>query len=134
MAGAFDHHLHPSGFRDLRQLAERAQLGELRRVVGVGDRTGPQAVAEGEGDVVAGEDVAEFVEVGVQERLSVMGQTPGGHDGPAAADDPGDPLDGQRDVAQQHAGVHGHVVDALLALLDHGVAVHLPASTGSGRP
>ena len=57
-------------------------------------------------------------------------QAPGGHDGAAAADDAGDPLGGQRDVSQQHPGVHGHVVDTLLALLDHGVAVNLPTQPG----
>ena len=87
---------------------------------------GPQPVAEREGDVVAGEDVAQLLEVRVEERLAVVGQAPGRHDRAAAADDAGDPVGGQRHVAQQHPGVHGHVVDALLALLDHGVAVDLP--------
>ena len=32
----------------------------------------------------------------------------------------------QRDVAQQHAGVDGEVVDALLRLLDERVAEELP--------
>ena len=53
-------------------------------------------------------------------------QAPAGHDGAAAGDDAGDPVGGQRDVPQQHAGVDGHVVDALLALLDHGVPEDLP--------
>ena len=35
MAGTFDHHLHVILPGDLRQLAQRAQLGELRLVVGV---------------------------------------------------------------------------------------------------
>ena len=64
----------------------------------------------------------------------MVGQAPGRHDRAAAADDAGDPLGGQRDVAQQHPGVHGHVVHALLALLDHGVAVDLPASAAVGSP
>ena len=60
----------------------------------------------------------------------MMGQAPCGHDRAAAGDDAGDPLGGQRHVSQQYPGVHRHVVDALLALLDHGVAVHLPAQLG----
>jgi hypothetical protein len=36
----------------LGQLAQGLQLRELRRVVGVGDRAGAQAVAEREGDVI----------------------------------------------------------------------------------
>ena len=46
VSGALDHHLYAMGFRDLGQLAQGAQLGELRGVVGVGDRPGPQPVAE----------------------------------------------------------------------------------------
>ncbi len=130
VARAFDHHLHAMGFRDLGQLAQRAQLGELRGVVGVGDRAGPQPVAEGEGDVVLRQDVAQLVKVGVQERFLMMRQAPGGHDRAAAGHDAGHPLGGQRDVPQQHPGVHRHVVDALLALLDHGVAVDLPGQLG----
>ena len=41
---------------------------------------------------------------------------PLGQDGAAAADDAGDAARGQRDVLHQHAGVNGHVVDALLGL------------------
>src|SRR5690606_27833930 len=42
--GALDHHLHVVRAGDVRELAERAQLGELRLVVGVGDGAGAQAV------------------------------------------------------------------------------------------
>src|SRR5690606_10995519 len=53
-------------------------------------------------------------------------QAPLGHDRAAARDDAGDALGGQRYVAQQHAGMDGEVVDALLGLLDQGVAEQLP--------
>ncbi len=55
-----------------------------------------------------------------------MRQAPLGHDRAAARDDAGDALGGQRYVAQQHAGMDGEVVDALLGLLDQGVAEQLP--------
>jgi len=84
------------------------------------------AVAKRERDVVGPQDVAEFLEVGVEEALLVVREAPGGHDRAAAGHDAGDPAGRERHVPQQHAGVHGHVVDALLALLDHGVAVDLP--------
>jgi hypothetical protein len=48
MAGAFDHGLHVVFPCHLRELAQRAQFGELRFVVGVGARAGAQAVAERE--------------------------------------------------------------------------------------
>ena len=103
-----------------------ASSRDLRLVVGVGDRAGPQAVAEREGDVVRLHDLADLLEVRVEEALLVMREAPLGHDRAAARDDAGHALRGQRDVAQQHAGVDREVVDALLGLLDQRVAVDLP--------
>jgi hypothetical protein len=71
MPWAFDHHLHAMGFGHLCQLAQRGQLGELGFVVGVGDRPGPQPVAQQEGHVVAGQDLTQLGEVLIQERLTV---------------------------------------------------------------
>jgi hypothetical protein len=130
VARPFNHHLHVLAPGDLGQLAEGPQLAELGLVVGVGDRPGAQPVPEGEGDVVGGEDLAQLFEVGVEEILLVVGQAPGGQDRPAPAHDAGDPGGGERHVAEQDTGVHGHVVDALLGLLDDGVAVRLPGEVG----
>ena len=130
VAGAFDHRLHVVAPRHLRQLAQRLQLGQLRLVVGVGDRPGPQPVAEGERDVVPREDLAQLREVGVQEVLLVVRQAPGGQQRAAARDDPGDPADRERDVPQQHPRMYRHVVHALLGLLDDGVPVHRPGQPG----
>ena len=44
----------------------------------------------------------------------------------AAADDAGHAAGGHRDEAQQDAGVDGEVIDALLGLLDEGVADRVP--------
>ena len=134
VAGALDHHLHVVRAGDVRELAEGSQLGELRGVVGVRDRARPQPVAQRERDVVRPQDVAEFLEVRVEEALLVVREAPGGHDRAAAADDAGDPLGGQRHVAQQHAGVHGHVVDALFALLDARCRGRSPTTARSGSP
>jgi hypothetical protein len=76
--------------------------------------------------VVGLHDLADVLEVRVEEVLLVVRQAPLGHDRAAAADDAGHALGGQRDVAQQHAGVDGEVVDALLGLLDQRVAEDLP--------
>ena len=49
---------------------------------------------------------------------------------PPRRHDAGHAFGGQRNVAQQHTCVHGHVVHALLALLNDGVAVQLPRQCG----
>ena len=82
----------------LRELAQRLQLGELRAVVGVGDRAGAQAVAERERHVVFAHEVADLVEALVEEALLVMRQAPLGHDRAAARDDAGDAVGGERHV------------------------------------
>jgi len=46
MARPFDHHLAAFFPRDLCQFAERLQFGELRAVVGVGNRAGTQAISQ----------------------------------------------------------------------------------------
>ena len=120
------HHLDVVLPGDPGQLALGPELGELRLVVGVGDRAGSQAVAERERHVVGLHDLADLAEVRVGEVLLVVGQTPLGVDRPAARHDAGHPAGGQRDVPEQHPGVHREVVDALLGLLDQRVAIDLP--------
>ncbi len=53
-------------------------------------------------------------------------ETPLGHDRTAARNDAGHAVGGHRHVAQQHTGVDGEVIDALLGLLDQRVAEHFP--------
>ena len=127
VAGPLDHHLHVVAPRDLGELAQRAQLGELGGVVGVGDRARPQAAAQRESDVVGGHDLAQLFEMRVEEALLVVGEAPRRHDRATPADDAGDARGGERDEAQAHAGVDREVVDALLGLLDDRVAVDVPA-------
>ena len=123
---AFDDGLHVVLPGDLGEFTQRLQLTQLGFVVGVVDRAGTQAVAEAEGDVVGFHDLADFLEVRVEEAFLVVRQAPLGHDRTAAADDAGHAVGGHRDVAQQHAGVDGEVIDALLGLLDQRVAEDFP--------
>ncbi len=133
VAGALDHHLAALLPGDLRELAQRLQLGELRAVVGVRDRARTQAVAERERHVILAHQVADFVEVRVEEALLVMREAPLRHDRAAARDDAGDAVGGEVDVAEPHAGVDGEIVDALLALLDQRVAIELPGELAPDR-
>ncbi len=127
MARPFDHRLHVVLPRHLRELAQRAQLGHLRVVVGVGQRARAQAVAQRERDVVRLHDLADLLEVREQEVLAAVRHAPLGEDRAAARDDAGAPARRQLDELGQHAGVDGEVVDALLGLLDQRVAKQRPA-------
>src|SRR4029078_730926 len=126
MAGAFDHHLAALLPGYSRESSWRCERGKLRTVVSVGDRTGTQAVAERERDVIFAHDVADLVESVVEEALFVPRQAPLGHDRAAARDDAGDAIGGQWHVCKAHAGVDGEIVDTLFALLDQRVLVDLP--------
>ena len=126
VTGALDHGLHVVLPGDLGQLAQGVQLRELGLVVGIGDGARPQPVAQAEGDVVGLHDLADFLEMGVEEVLAVVGQAPLGQNGAAARDDAGDPLGRQGDIAQPYAGMYGEVIDTLLGLFHQGVSKDLP--------
>ena len=126
VARSLDHHLNVMPPGDLGQLAERLQLAKLGFVVGIVDGAGAQAVAEAESNVVSLHDLADLLEVRVQEAFLVVGQAPLGHDRTTARNDARQTFGRQWHVTQQHAGVNREVVDALLSLLDQGVAENLP--------
>ena len=67
MAGAFDHHLNIVFLRNPVEFAQCLQFGELRRVIGIRRRTGPQTVAQRERHVIAAEDFADLFEMRVEE-------------------------------------------------------------------
>ena len=126
VAGAFVHDLDAFGPGALGEFALDFEFAELGFVIGVGDGAGAQTVADGEAHVVGGHDVADVIPMGVEEAFLVMGEAPLGHDAAAAADDAGHAGGGHGDEAQQNAGVDGEVIDALLGLLDEGVAEEFP--------
>ncbi len=118
--GAFDHHLAAAFAAPSGELAQGLQLGELGGVGGVGDRAGPEAIAQAPGHVVLAHDVAKVVEPGVERVFFLVGEHPLGDQGAPSRDDPGHPVGGQGDVVAEDPGVEGHVVDPLLGLvLDH---------------
>jgi len=126
VARPLDHHLTAMRPGDFRQFTEGFQLRKLRAVIGVGDGTGAQPVAQREGDVIAAHDLADFREVRIEEALAVMGEAPFRHDRAAARDDPRHAVGGEVNIGQAHAGVDGEIVDALFGLFDQRVAIDLP--------
>ena len=100
VARAFVHHLHV--LRPRRAWSVRPACissRELRLVVRVGDRAGPQTVADGKADVVGGHDLADLVPMRVEKTFLMMREAPLGHDRAAARDDAGGASRRQRDVS-----------------------------------
>ena len=85
-------------------------------------------------DVVRGHDLADVVPMRVEKTFLVMRETPLGHDRAAARDDAGHAARGQRNVAQQHAGVDREIIDALLGLFDQRVAKISQVSSSAWPP
>ena len=126
VAGAFVHDLHPAIPGARGQFALHFKFPELRFVIGIGDGTGAQTVADGKAHVIGGHDLADLIPVSVEKILLVMREAPFGHDGPTATDDAGHAFGGEGNEAEEHAGMDGEVVDALFGLLDEGVAEDIP--------
>src|SRR5207249_7826806 len=126
VARTFVHHLHAVFPRAPGEFALDFEFGELRFVVGVGDCPWTESIADAEAHVIGGHDFANIVPVRVKETFLVLRQAPFGHNTAAAADDAGHAMRRERNEAQQHAGVNGEVINALLGLFDEGVAVNFP--------
>jgi hypothetical protein len=114
---AFDHHLDVLLPRALGELAQRLQLGELRGIARVGEAAGAQTVAGADGHVVLRADLEDLVPVRVERVLFVVLEHPLRHHRAAARHDAGDAIFDERQVFDEHAGVDGEVVDALLGLV-----------------
>ena len=87
MSRTLDEGLHVLGPGTGDEFSHGVQLGKLGSVVGVGSTTWTETVAQREGHVVLCHDVADVVEMFIEERLAVVYQTPFAHDGAAARHD-----------------------------------------------
>src|SRR6266404_5183258 len=71
-----DHYLTIVLPGDLRQLAERIKFRKLCRIVGIGNRAWPQAIAKRERNVIGRHDFANLTKTRVQKAFLMMRQTP----------------------------------------------------------
>ena len=97
----------------------------MRFVAGIGQAAGTQAVAERKTHVVLLENLADGIEILVEEILLFVEAHPLGQQRAAAADDAGDAIAHQRQKFAHHSGVDRHVIDALLGLLFNHFEHHL---------
>ena len=99
MARAFDHHLDVMALRDRFELRQAFPARRIARgVIGVADRP-DGAVAKRERNVIAVQQLADILEMGVEEILLVMREAPLGENRTAARHDAGDTVGREMDVA-----------------------------------
>ena len=108
------------------QFAEHVKLEKLRAVVGVVDRARAHTVAERQRHVVFRHEVADFVEVGVEEALLVVDYAPFCHDASTARHASRQTAAHEFGMLAQHTGMDCEVVHSLLTLLHERVAVDFP--------
>ena len=108
------------------KLAHGIQLGKLGCIVGIGYTAWAQTIAQRKGYVVLCHDVADIVEVLIEETFLVVIETPLAHDTTATAHDSAETAIGEMHVVTTDAGMDGEVVNTLLALLDEGITEYLP--------
>ena len=126
VARALDEGLHALGPGSGNEFAHRVEFGKLRRIVRIVDGTRSEAVAERDGHVVLGAEVADVVEVFVEEALAVVLEAPFGNDAAAAAHHARHAALREVDVLAADAAVDGEVVHALLTLLHERIAEEFP--------
>ena len=127
MPRSFDKGLYIVFPRNLRQFAQRAQLGKLRFVIRIRARAWTQAIAQREGHIVGFHDVANILKMRVEEIFLMMRNAPFGQNRAAARDNAGATIDRHRDEWQTQTRMNGEVVHALLRLLNQGVAEDFPS-------
>ena len=101
-------------------------FSKLSRIVGIVSRARTQSVAQRERHIVAGTDVADIIEVLVEETLLLMHAAPLGDDAAATAYHARETIVGEVDVLQTYAAMYRKVVHSLFTLLDEGVTEYLP--------
>ena len=117
VAGAFDHGLDVVLPGDLGQLARVASSANCASSLASARQPGRRPSPREKLTSYFFDDFADVVEALVQEILFVVVGHPLGEDRAAAADDSGDALGDHRQILNEHPGMDGHVVDALLGLL-----------------
>src|SRR5437868_951034 len=95
MTWTFNHYLNIIFPRLSGQFAERFQFGKLGGITRIGETARPQAIAERKADIVFLKDLADVVEVLIEEVLFVIFDHPLGENGATTTDNSGDALRGQ---------------------------------------
>ena len=122
----FDEGLHILFPCTYYEFAHCVEFGELGFVVGIGNTAGAQSVSQRDCHVVLGKDVADVVEVFVEERFAVVDKTPLAHDTTSAAYDTTQAFVGEMNVVATDSGMDGKVIHTLFALLNQRIFIDFP--------
>ena len=126
MTRALDKRLYVLGPGTFHKLAHRVEFGKLGCIVDIVGRTWTQAVAQRDGYIILGADIADVIKVLVEETFLLMYLAPLGDNASASAHDTSKTSVCQMDILQSDAAVDGEIVHTLLTLLDKRIAEHFP--------
>ena len=123
---SFDKGLYVFGPGPFHQFAHGVQFGKLGTVVGIENRPGTQTVTERYGHVVLSQNVADVVEMFIQETFLLMISAPLGDDASATAHHSAKPFVGIVYVFESDTAMNREIIHALFALFDQRVAEKFP--------
>ena len=127
MSGSLNHDLTVVLPSDLCEFTERFQLCELCLIVRIRNRARTQPITEREGDIIGTHNLANFGEMGVEETLLMMCETPFRHDTTTARDNTTGSIRCQWYVGEANTSMNGEVIDTLFGLFDECISVDFPA-------
>ena len=126
MSGALDKCLYILIPRACDEFAHGVEFGKLGSIVRVGCTSRSQSVAQRQGHIILSHNVADIIEVLVQETLLIVQQAPLAHDATTTTYYAAQSAIGQMNIVATYAGMDGEIIHTLLALLYERVAIHLP--------
>ena len=126
MTGTLDKGLHVLVPSTGNQLAHGVEFGKLGGIVGIGCTTWAQAIAQRQGYIVPGHNIADIIKVLIQKTLLIVQQAPLTHNATATTHDTAQSAISQVHVVATDASMDGKVIHTLLALFYEGIAIHLP--------
>ena len=126
MAGAFDKCLDILLPGTEHEFSHRIQFCKLSFIVGIVDRTRTKSVSQRHRYIIFCQDIANIIEVIVQETFPVMHQAPFTHNTSPATDNTTQAIIGKVYILAADTRMNRKVIHSLLALLNQSVPVDFP--------
>ena len=126
MSRSFDKSLHVLLPSPCDQFSHGIEFGKLSSIVGIGYASRAQSVAKRESHIILCHDIADIIEMFIQETFLLMYEAPLGHDTASSAYDATQTIVRQMHIMESDACMNGEIVHALLTLFDECILIYLP--------